>query len=261
MTALLWLDGALLPASEARIDPADRGLLLGDGLFETIAVMGGAPLRLDAHFRRLREGAGLLGLEVPVADQTLADGVAAVARENGLADAAVRLTLTAGPGPRGLLRPQPGRPTLMLTAAPLPAPLPPARVIVATVTRRNEHSPLSRVKSLNYLDGVLAREEARARGADDAILLNTAGFVAEATAANLFALLDGELVTPPISDGVLPGVRRAEIIAERGAVERRLTMAELARAEEIFLTSALSTRAVASFVGSGDGVRASTSSA
>jgi len=246
---LLWLNGALLPASEARIDPADRGLLLGDGLFETIAVEAGAPLRLEAHFRRLREGAGILGLDVPATDQTLAGAVTAVARENGLADAAVRLTLTAGSGPRGLLRPQPGRPTLMLTAAPLPAPLPPARVIVATVTRRNEHSPLSRVKSLNYLDGVLAREEARARGADDAILLNTAGFVAEATAANLFAVIDGELVTPPVSDGVLPGVRRAEIIAERGAVERSLTVAELERATEMFLTTALAVRAVSAIVG------------
>ncbi|HYE50045.1 MAG TPA: aminotransferase class IV [Azospirillaceae bacterium] len=241
---VLWLDGALVPAADARIDPADRGLLLGDGLFETMRVEAGAPLRLEAHLRRLREGARLLGLPVPRTDEALADAVAAVVRANGLADAAVRLTLTAGAGPRGLLRPDPCRPTLMLAAAPLPPPPGPARLVIAAVTRRNEHSPLSRVKSLNYLDGVLAREEAKARGADDAVLLNTAGRVAEATAANLFAVVDGTLVTPPLSDGVLPGTMRAEIIRTRGAVERSLDVADLRRATEVFLTSALSIRQV-----------------
>ena len=241
---VLWLDGTLVPAEAARIDPADRGLLLGDGLFETMRVEAGAPLRLEAHLRRLREGARLLGLPVPRTDEALADAVAAVVRANGLADAAVRLTLTAGAGPRGLLRPDPCRPTLMLAAAPLPPPPGPARLVIAAVTRRNEHSPLSRVKSLNYLDGVLAREEAKARGADDAVLLNTAGRVAEATAANLFAVVDGTLVTPPLSDGVLPGTMRAEIIRTRGAVERSLDVADLRRATEVFLTSALSVREV-----------------
>ncbi|QJE73306.1 2-keto-4-methylthiobutyrate aminotransferase [Aerophototrophica crusticola] len=239
---VLWLDGALVPAAEARIDPADRGLTLGDGLFETIRVEGGQGMRLDAHFARLGQGADLLGLPVPPGDDRLADAVAAVAGANGLADAAVRLTLTAGPGPRGLPRPTVPRPTLMLTAASLPPPQGPARLVVATVTCRNERSPLSRVKSLNYLDSILARNEATARGADDAVLLNTRGRVAEASAANLFALLDGVWVTPPVGEGALPGVMRAAMIREWAAVERALTVDELGRAEAIRLTTALGVR-------------------
>lgn len=239
---VLWLDGALVRAAEARIDPADRGLTLGDGLFETIRVEAGEGLRLAAHFARLRHGAGVLGLPVPLGDDALADAVAAVAHANGLAEAAVRLTLTAGPGPRGLPRPVCHRPTLLLSAAPLPPPPGLARLVVATVTCRNERSPLSGVKSLNYLDSILARQEASARGADDAVLLNTQGRVAEASAANLFARLDGTWATPPVGEGALPGVMRAAMIGEWGAVERPLTIDDLRRAEAIRLTTALGLR-------------------
>lgn len=245
MTPILWLDGCLLPAGEARVDPGDRGLLLGDGLFETICVRGGRALRLEAHFARLRTGAGLLGLPVPAGDDALADALEQVVRANGLADAAVRLTLTAGPGPRGLPRPVPPRPTLLLTAGPLPPPPPPARLLVARSTRRNEHSPLSRVKSLNYLDSILARREAAAAGADDAVLLNTAGRVAEASAANLFLRLDCGWVTPPVSEGALPGTMRAVLAEAWDAAERPVTVADLHRADAIVLTTALGVREVA----------------
>lgn len=242
---VVWLSGVLVPSAEARVDPADRGVALGDGLFETIAVRGGQGLRLDAHFARLRAGAGTLGLSVPASDDALADAVGEVVRANALSDAVVKLTLTAGPGPRGLSRPAPLRPTLLLAAGALPPEPPPARLIVATTTCRNERSPLSRIKSLNYLDSILARREAEAAGADDAVMLNTVGRVAEVSAANIFLQLDCGWVTPSIEEGALPGVMRAAMIAAWGAAERPVPVDDLHRADAIVLTTALGLRAAA----------------
>lgn len=242
MSAMVWLDGGLVPQGEARIDPADRGFTLGDGLFETIRVAAGEGRRLDAHFARLRQGAALLDLPVPASDDALAEAIRAVAKANAMPDAAMRLTLTAGPGPRGLLRPASPKPTLLLAAAPLPPELPPARLVVAQTTCRNERSPLSRVKSLNYLDGILAKQEAARRGADDAVLLNTQGRVAEASAANVFLQLDCGWVTPPVEEGALPGTMRAALAGAWDAAERPVTVADLMRADAIMLTTALTVR-------------------
>ncbi|MQP65152.1 2-keto-4-methylthiobutyrate aminotransferase [Niveispirillum sp. SYP-B3756] len=245
----IWLNGEFLPADKPALLASDRGLTLGDGLFETIAVKAGAPLRLEAHFQRLRSGADFLGLSVPLADNVLADAVAGIAGANGLPDAAVRLTLTAGPAPRGLPRSATLAPTLLLTVGPLPGDLPPARLIIATRTCRNEHSPLSRLKTLNYLDSIVARNEAQARGADDAILLNSRGQVAEASAANLFVRLDGHWLTPPVTDGALPGTMRAALLKAWGAGERSLLPVDLDRAEEMVLTTALGIRPVSAVSG------------
>jgi branched-chain amino acid aminotransferase len=136
-----------------------------------------------------------------------------------------------------------------VTASPRPAPAPPARVVVATSTRRNDRSPLAAVKALGALDGLLARREARARGADDALLLATGGQVAEAPVANVFACVDGELLTPRVEDGVLPGVARAAVLALGAAREARLGPDDLARASEVFLSNALGLRAVGSLEG------------
>lgn len=238
MTA--WLDGAL--TTDPRIDPADRGFTLGDGLFETLPLSGGRPRRLERHLLRLRRGAWLLGMPVPWDDGDLARGMAELADATGIGDGVLRLTLSRGPGPRGLLPPAQQRPTTLMTLGSLPPPPGPARAVVATVTRRNEHSPLSRIKSLSYLDGVLARQEAQRQGADDAVLLNTAGRVAEASAANLFVAVGGRLITPPVGEGALPGTLRAALVERRQAAEWPLGTADLAEAEEAFLTSSLGIR-------------------
>lgn len=237
----LWLGTALVEESAARISPLDRGFTLGDGLFETLRVKDGAVLRVTAHLARLAAGAAVLGLPLPALD--LAGALTGTAAANGIADGALRLTLTRGPGPRGVLPPAEPHPTLVITAAPAGPALSPTRLVIAGGTRRNERSPLAQVKSLNYLDGILARQEAARRGADDAILLNTRERVAETSIANLFAVVDGVLVTPPLADGVLPGIMRAEVLAA-GAIERSLTTEELMQAEEAFLTSALGIRPV-----------------
>lgn len=252
---LIHLNGALVSAAEARVDPADRGLTLGDGLFETIRARDGRPLRLAAHCARLRAGAEVLDLPVPISDEALDRALEETLKANAVTDGVLRLTLTRGPGPRGLLPPPQPRPTLLITAAAEASSPSPIRAVIATTTRRNEHSPLSRCKCINYLDNILARLEAAKRGADDALLLNTAGRLAGTTMANLFLVIDGVVVTPPVADGALPGVIRAEVVKAAGAGERSLKPEDLARASEAFVTNCLGIRALVSVDGApiGDG--------
>lgn len=240
---MLLVNGRLTAADSAALLAQDRGFTLGDGLFETIKVRHGKALRLDLHLERLRAGAALLRLPLPDAPHWLEHGIATLLQANGLTDAALRLTISRGPGQRGLLPPDPTTPTLVLSAAPLPPPLGPARAVTAESVRRNQMSPLARCKTLSYLDNVMARLEAQDRGADDAVLLNTVGRVAETTIANVFVVgEDGILVTPPVSDGALPGVRRAELLRSMVAIERSIGRDDLLKAREIFLTNALTVR-------------------
>ncbi|WP_225768573.1 aminotransferase class IV [Inquilinus sp. Marseille-Q2685] len=244
-----WLNGRLLAAGEAWIDPADRGFTLGDGLFETIRVKDGAAVWLDRHLRRLAEGRAVLGIPARFGDAALAEACAAVIAAEGIEAGALRLTVSRGVGPRGVLPPAAPVATVLVAGhAGLP-PQGPVALVVARGTCRNQASPLSRIKSLNYLDAVLARREAAERGADDAVMLNTAGRVAETTIANLFARIDGAWATPPVAEGGLPGIMRAEVLARLGAAERPLDVEDLQRAEALLLTNALSIRAVARLEG------------
>lgn len=243
---MIFLGDRLVPPEAARIDPADRGLLLGDGLFETLRAYAGRPFRLDAHVARLAAGATALGIPLPLPSARIAAAVVETLAANRLGgDAAVRITLTRGPGLRGLLPPGAPRPTLMVTAASF-TPAPPGRALAAITSaiRRNEHSPLAQLKSLNYLDNVLAQREAAENGADEAVLLNTAGRLACAARANLFLVRGRSLLTPAVSEGVLPGIARAEVLAiarDLGieAHETPLDRDTLRHADEAFLSNSL----------------------
>jgi branched-chain amino acid aminotransferase len=245
----VYLNGAFVAAAEARIDASDRGLSLGDGLFETIAVAGGRVKRIPAHLARLKAGAQILDLRLPWLEAELAAALEGTAAVNRLSAGALRLTVTRGPGPRGLSPPAKCYPTLLIAPHSGAPPAGPVRAVIATETRRNERSPLARIKCLSSLDNLLARREAIKRGADDALLLNTQGRVAEATASNLFLVLEGELVTPPVADGALPGVVRAAIVAALGAREQSIAPEDLSRASQAFLTNALGVRVLGAIDG------------
>ena len=190
----------------------DRGFTLGHGLFETVLWSNGAPEYWDAHVGRLERGCRALGLPLP--DRAAARMAAEIAIDarGSPRRAAVRLNWSAGVGDRGLDPPAIYAPRLTASAALLGPPPGPARLATAHV-RRNDRSPVSRLKSLSYLDNVLARAEARAAGADEALMLNTAGEVACAAAANVFWLRHDEVFTPDLACGVLDGVIRREVIA------------------------------------------------
>ncbi|MBB2165340.1 2-keto-4-methylthiobutyrate aminotransferase [Gluconacetobacter sp. 1b LMG 1731] len=242
----LWLDDRLIARDAARIDPADRGLTLGDGLFETMRVSAGHIAHLPRHLDRLRDGAATLLFPEPDLDAIEA-ALHQVVRRNTLDEGTLRLTLTRGCGPRGLLPPPRPHPTLLI--APFPAaPAPgPASLIVSTRIRRDAHSPLSRIKSLNYLPNILARLEAEQRGADDALLLNGAGQVAESTVSTVLALRDGRLLTPPVADGALPGIARAVLLEAGLVAEASLMPDDLAGGA--ILVNSLSVRPVVSLDG------------
>ncbi|CAN5323194.1 aminotransferase class IV [soil metagenome] len=222
----------------------DSGPLLGDGLFETLLWTGGDLLHLDAHLTRMAAGCKALGLPPLDGDAARALCLAAPV-EAGLRDvrAAVRLTLTAGSGGRGLDRPAVPALRLAATAAPSPAPTTPVDLMLAK-TRRNEGSPAARLKTLSYVDNVLARAEARAAGADEAVMRNNHGDLTCAAAANLFWITDGRLFTPAPHCGVLEGIARGRVLdlARRLEVEVHevATGAEaLDEAQAVFLTNSL----------------------
>src|ERR1700736_2795516 len=209
----VWQDGRIVMAEEAHVSIADRGLLLGDGLFETMAVHNAQVFDLNAHLERLASGLGVLGFVQAVDLPKLRSGIARYVAAEEASCAVLRVTVTRGAGPRGLAPPEAPRPAIFMTLSPMPAlRKTPLSLHVATVTRRNEHSALSRIKALPYLDNVLALSEARAHGADDALLLNTRGTIACASVANVFAIRDGRLQTPPVCDGALPGTMRAVVL-------------------------------------------------
>ncbi|MEJ2818806.1 aminotransferase class IV [Caulobacter sp. CCG-8] len=222
----------------------DRGLLLGDGLFETMLWTGGGLPHLDAHLARMAAGCETLGLPAFDREQVRALCLAAPQRA-GLAEvrAAVRLTLTAGSGGRGLDRP--AAPMLRLAAsAAAAAPVTTPVDLVLARTRRNEGSPAARLKTLSYLDSVLARAEAKAAGADEAVIRNNHGDLACAGAANLFWVEGGSLFTPALHCGVLDGIARRRVIAAARSLDVDVhevsTGAEaLDEAEAVFLTNSL----------------------
>lgn len=246
---LVHLNGRLCRSEVARIDPADRGFTLGDGVFETMRVVGGRVPRIDAHLARLATGLVTLGIEAPHIALFLREGAAELLDVARIEAGAMRVTVTRGPAPRGLAPPERPEITRLITVRDAKPSQTSVTAVIADATRRNEHSPVSRIKALGYLDSIVALAEARRRGAGEAILLNTSGRVACATASNLFAVIDGALVTPPIADGALPGITRAEVLQSGGAVELSLTREDLARAEEIVLTTALGIRSLAALDG------------
>ncbi|MBK8161187.1 MAG: aminotransferase class IV [Rhodospirillaceae bacterium] len=218
---MIWINGALLPADQARIDPRDRGFTLGDGLFETLAALDGHPLDLAAHLDRLARASTVLDLPLPVEATEIATAIEQVLVANGLSKgrAALRITLSRGVGSRGLLLPLDPKPVLVITAG--LHPVVPGHLEGAIVPiRRNEGSPLSRIKSLNYLDNILAQQQAQALGAEEALMLNNQGRIAGFARGNLLALLGNTLVTPPLTEGVLDGIVRRRILENAAKIGR-----------------------------------------
>jgi len=247
----VYLNGEVLPAGEAFVPLDDRAVLFGDGIFETVRAYRGRPFRLERHLDRLEDGCRVLRLELPNRAEEVKNAVMSLLEENGLSDegdAYVRITATGGPstgpkmlerkGPTGLFiiaRPYEGYPEHLYREG--------VSLVISGI-KRNSSSPLSSLKSSNYLDSLIARQEAIDQGADDAVMLTTAGNLAEATSSNLFIVREGNVLTPDIGCGFLPGVTREAVIELCGELGITCTpvMAGtdvLLSAGEVFLTSSL----------------------
>ena len=249
----IWLNGRFVPA-ESAIAASDRGLLLADGVFDTALILGGHVFCGSAHRDRLARAAERLGIPIQV---SMIDA-AMTALASRRVDGSLRVTLTRGPGPRGLVLPAEPQPTLLGATAPL-APSLMFRPVACAITpiARNETSPVSRIKALTYLDAVLANDAVRKVGAEEALFCNTRGALVCSSLANLFLRLGNTLVTPPIEDGILDGITRAFVLHNAAACGltpeiRSIDPAELGNADA-FLTNSL--RLVAPVVGLGDAIR------
>jgi branched-chain amino acid aminotransferase len=207
-SSAIWSNRA---AGEGGIDASDRGFLLGDGVFDTLTAFNGVPFEGERHLTRLVAHAGAIGIALdPVSVKT---GWDSVLGESAFPAAVLRTTVSRGVATRGLWPSATTGPTILVTASPWsPRNLQGPVSLAISEIRRNDKSPTSQLKSLGYLDNILAAREAKARGADDALLLNTEGAVACTTIANVFAIRDGRLITPRGSDGVLAGVTRGLVL-------------------------------------------------
>lgn len=236
-----FLNGRFVPEEHAVVPITDRGFLYGDGLFETIAVRNGIPLWWSRHLTRLQRGAELLRLTLPWPIDELHQAALELIRTNAMPEGTLRLAVSRGSGTRGYSIQGASSPTVAMSLhALLP---PPASIRLATATLRvHAHDPLSAIKSANKLMQILARAEAEEGGADEALLLNTEGEVAEAASSNLFWIAQGTVETAPISAGALPGVTRAVVLElcrahQVPTRERLIARAELFAMDGVFATN------------------------
>jgi branched-chain amino acid aminotransferase len=251
--ATAWVNGRLVSADEPALTVGDRGFQVGDGVFETLRVRRGVAIELDLHLRRLRDGLGVLGINVPATDGDLATAIDTVVAANAPADAAVRLTVSRGaPTARGIL-PAGWRdlaPTIVVQAWPYVAVAEAVlargvRAIVAS-GRRDPSHPLATVKTTSRADHVHAKLEAELAGADDAITLTLDGHVAETTTANVATVVGQRILTPPLAAGILAGTTRDWILRPEGApalglaaAEAWLTPEDVLAADEALLCSSV----------------------
>jgi branched-chain amino acid aminotransferase len=244
----VFLNGAIVEADKAVVPVTDRGLLLGDGLFETMRAYGGRTFKMEAHLDRLRSSAKVFRLPFDFADAKIADAIGELIKRNQCPDAYIRLTLTRGSQIPELSLADDGAPTVIIIAWPL-RPHPSkrysrgVRLIISTV-RQHSASSVVRHKTLNYLANLLARQEATDAGAGGAILLNETGQVTEESVSNLFFVKSGTLWTPPVHCGLLPGITRAlvlELAAAAGIVveDKPILAGEVFEFEECFMTNSL----------------------
>lgn len=249
-TTTTWVDGTLHPGDQPAISVFDRGLTVGDGVFETMKIVSGYPFALRRHLLRLRRSARGLGLEVPLSDSELRDAIITTIDANRAMHGRLRVTMTAGIASPGSDRLD-SRATVIITISEMPRRADTANVVTVP-WRRNEHSAVSGLKTTSYAENIVALTFAHDRGADEAIFANTGGDLCEGTATNIFIGSEGRLMTPPLSSGCLDGVTRELVMEATDVIEVPIPMEQLRRIDEAFLTS--STRDVQP-IAAIDGVR------
>jgi aminodeoxychorismate lyase len=240
---IILLNGELVAEEQALVSAFDRGLLYGDGLFEAVRIFNGKPFRWDQHMERLQRGSDFLGIRIPEPPDVMRDFADQVVARNQMPDSLLRIVLTRGAGPRGYSPKGAERPTMIISLHPAPprSQEAPGWKLVTSTVRLPANERLANFKTCNKLPQVLARAEADAAGANEALLLNTEGNVVEGSSSNLFWLEQGTVYTPPLAAGVLPGVTRAVVmdLCRSGGLtfrEGKTTPERLRRGEGLFLS-------------------------
>ncbi|MFT3788233.1 MAG: branched-chain-amino-acid transaminase [Tepidisphaeraceae bacterium] len=246
MSLKIWIDGQLLPREQAKVSVYDHGLLYGDGVFEGIRVYAGKIFEADAHLRRLYDSAKAIRLEIPISPAEMKAAIESTFRANNFTDCYVRAVVTRGAGdlgidPRKSVKPSVFVITDLISVYPKEMYEKGMSVITSSYVRNHPNATPPRIKSLNYLNNVLAKIEANDAGVPEAIMLNHLGNVAECTADNIFLVRDGSIRTPGVDQGILEGVTRRvimELCAKLGisCVEAPIQRQDVYVADEIFVT-------------------------
>ena len=243
---LIYIDGDFLPKAEAKISVFDHGLLYGDGVFEGIRSYNGRVFKLDEHLERLYDSAKSIMLQIPIPIETMKETVLETLRRNHLSEAYIRLVITRGVGDLGLDPDKCPKPSIIIIADKIA--LYPQKfyeegleIVTASVRKNYPEAINPRIKSLNYLNNILAKIEGKQSGAVEVLMLNADGYVAECSGDNIFWLKNEVLVTPPVHMGILEGVTRNSVIdlareAGMRVEERVFTRHDLYIADECFLT-------------------------
>jgi branched-chain amino acid aminotransferase len=244
--AKIYIDGKFCSEANAKVSVFDHGLLYGDGIFEGIRFYNGRVFRLEEHLARLWDSARSICLKIPMTPQEMTEALLETIRQNHLRDGYVRLVVTRGVGNLGLNPEQCKNPSVIIIVATIALYhedfYRKGLNIVTVATRRSNPASLNpAVKSLNYLNNVMARIEANLAGADEALMLNDAGNIAECTADNVFIIKHGQIFTPPITAGALRGITRSVVFDIAGGFDLKVTEADFTRhdifvADECFLT-------------------------
>jgi branched-chain amino acid aminotransferase len=243
----IYIDGKFYPKSEAKVSVYDHGLLYGDGIFEGIRAYNGTVFKLKEHVDRLYKSAHAIMLQIPMTKEEMIKAIVETLKKNNLKEAYIRLVVTRGVGDLGLDPRKCAKPTVIVIAQPLKAlhgdeaKEKGVTTIIAWVKRDPVDATTHEIKSLNYLNSILAKIEANNAGVDEAICLDKVGFVCEGVAENIFIVKDGEVTTPPVCTGALDGITRRfvmKLARKMGytAVERNITPNELFNADEVFFT-------------------------
>lgn len=241
---LIFLNGQFVPEERAVVSVFDRGFLYGDGLFETMRVFRGRLFLWEQHLNRLQRGADFLKIKLPFAPEALRQFADQLIAKNNLPEALLRLMLSRGVGVRGYSPRGAENPTIVMSLHPAPiqsANNPPRWKLISSAHRLPANEPLAQFKTCNKLAQILARTEVDAAGADEALLLNTDGFVIEGASSNLFWIEGSTVCTPPPASGILPGVTRGvvlEICEQLGIPVREasIRVEKLKRVDGIFLS-------------------------
>lgn len=231
----IWLNGALYDPEQATVSVFDHGLMVGDGVFETVKAVRGEAFALTRHLNRLAFSAKGLGLQEPDLDAIRQGVTDVLAGAPAWPLGRIRITYTSGPGPLGSDR-GPEGPTAVVIAAEQ-KPFPATADVTVVPWPRNERGPLAGLKTISYADNALALAYAKERGGSEAIFGNLAGNLCEGTGSNIFVVRDGRLITPPLASGPLAGVTRALVLDWAGGEEADIPLAELYEVDEAFLTS------------------------
>jgi branched-chain amino acid aminotransferase len=245
----IWMNGRLVDSAHAKVSVSDRGFLYGDGVFETMRSYAGVVFRIDAHLNRLTGSLKVMSIKPPYSMKCLKKMIYKSLAANDLKSAYIRITITRGEGRFALDLKDVSRPNTVIVAKEF-GEYPDRmykrgiRAMCVNGTRQNEYSPVTGIKSINYMNHIIARLDAKGHGFDDAILLNTKGDIAEGAASNIFLVKDNALVTPSIGSGILPGITRDVVIGivrklKISLKEKTVTYRELINADEVFLTNSL----------------------